>query len=57
MTVASSYIQVGLRAAGPDQSGFQWMREQGMRYHTMAEVEKRGWLDVLDRVIAEEGAD
>ncbi len=50
---AADYIQVGLRASGPDKSGFEWMREQGMRYHTMAEVEKRGWDAVLDRIVAE----
>ncbi|MGB5721034.1 MAG: agmatinase family protein [Woeseiaceae bacterium] len=50
---AADYIQVGLRSAGPDKSAFEWMREQGMRYHTMAEVEKRGWDAVLDRIIAE----
>ena len=50
---AADYIQVGLRSAGPDKPAFEWMREQGMRYHTMAEVEKRGWNAVLERVIAE----
>jgi agmatinase len=50
---AADYIQVGLRSSGPDKAGFRWMREQGMRYHTMAEVEKRGWDAVLDRVVAE----
>lgn len=50
---AADYIQVGLRSSGPDKSGFEWMREQGMRYHTMAEVEKRGWDAVLDRIVAE----
>jgi len=50
---AADYIQVGLRSSGPDKSGFEWMREQGMRYHTMAEVERRGWDAVLSRVIAE----
>lgn len=50
---AADYIQVGLRSSGPDKSGFKWMREQGMRYHTMAEVEQRGWDAVLDRVVAE----
>ena len=50
---AEDYIQVGLRSTGPDKSGFNWMREQGMRYHTMAEVELRGWDAVLDRVVAE----
>jgi agmatinase len=49
----ADYIQVGLRSSGPDKAGFEWMRELGMRYHTMAEVEKRGWLAVLDRVVAE----
>jgi agmatinase len=50
---AADYIQVGLRFQGPGKSGFKWMRENGMRYHTMAEVEKRGWDAVLDRVVAE----
>ena len=50
---AADYIQVGLRSSGPDKSGFNWMREQGMRYHTMAEIERRGWDAVLDRVVAE----
>jgi agmatinase len=50
---AADYIQVGLRSPGPDKAGFAWMREQGMRYHTMAEVERRGWDAVLDRVVAE----
>jgi len=47
------YIQVGLRSSGPDKTGFKWMREKGMRYHNMAEVEARGWDAVLDRVVAE----
>jgi guanidinobutyrase len=50
---AADYIQVGLRSAGPDKAGFEWMREQGMRYHTMAEIERRGWPAVLERIIAE----
>jgi agmatinase len=50
---AADYIQVGLRSGWPDKTGFNWMREQGMRYHNMAEVEQRGWDAVLDRVVAE----
>jgi agmatinase len=49
----ADYIQVGLRSSGPDRAAFEWMRESGMRYHTMAEVEERGWEAVLDRVVAE----
>ena len=47
------YIQVGLRSSGPDEAAFKWMRENGMRYHTMAEIEQRGWDAVLERVVKE----
>lgn len=50
---AEDYIQVGLRSGGLDQSAFKWMREIGMRYHNMAEVEIRGWDAVIERVVAE----
>ena len=54
---AADYIQVGLRSSEPDKIGFNWMRENGMRYHTMAEIERRGWNAVLDRVVAEASED
>lgn len=50
---AADYIQVGLRSSGPDEEAFRWMREVGMRYHTMAEVEQRGWDAVIERVVEE----
>jgi agmatinase len=50
---AADYIQVGLRSGGPDKAAFKWMREEGMRFHSMAEVEQRGWDAVIDRVVAE----
>lgn len=53
----ADYIQMGLRASGPDKAAFKWMREQGMRYHTMAEIERRGWEAVIDRVVAEASED
>ena len=49
----ADYIQVGLRSSGLTATAFEWMREIGMRYHNMAEVEVRGWDDVIDRVVAE----
>jgi len=49
----ADYIQVGLRSAGLDKSAFEWMREIGMRYHNMAEVEVRGWDAVIKRVLEE----
>ncbi len=53
----ADYIQVGLRSSGPDEAAFKWMREIGMRYHTMAEVEQRGWDEVLKRVVKEASED
>ncbi|MFT2092877.1 agmatinase family protein [Paraglaciecola sp. 2405UD69-4] len=50
---AENFIQVGLRGAWPGPEGFEWMRNNGMRYHTMAEVEKKGWETVMKTVISE----
>ncbi len=36
-----------------DGDAFAWMREQGFRYHTMSEVEKRGWEPVMEDIISE----
>lgn len=49
----ADYIQVGLRSSGLTATAFEWMREIGMRYHNMAEVEARGWDEVIERVVAE----
>ncbi|CAN7521776.1 agmatinase family protein [Phenylobacterium sp. LjRoot219] len=48
-----NYVQVGLRARSPDTKTFQWMRDQGMRYHTMVDVERRGWEAVMNDAVAE----
>lgn len=48
-----NYIQVGLRGYYPDVETFDWMRKNQFRYHTMAEVEKRGWDAVLNDVVEE----
>jgi agmatinase len=50
---AESYIQVGLRGSWPSAEGFEWMRNNGMRYHTMSEVEKRGWVAVMNSALSE----
>lgn len=51
--LGKNYVQVGLRARGPDIATFKWMREQGMNYHTMVEVEKNGWAKVMDTAVSE----
>ena len=48
-----NFIQVGLRGYYPDEESFRWMREHGLRYHTMTEVEDRGWKAVMEDVIKE----
>lgn len=49
---ADQYVEVGLRARGPDKGTFKWMRELGMNYHTMVEVEKHGWGKVMESALA-----
>lgn len=48
-----NFIQVALRGYYPDEKSFEWMREQGFRYHTMAEIERRGFDAVMQDVIKE----
>ncbi len=51
--LGKNYIQVGLRGYWPGEDGFKWMREQKMRYHTMAEIEHFGWDEVMEGVLNE----
>ena len=51
--LGKNYIQVGLRGYWPGEDGFRWMRENDMRYHTMAEIERDGWDAVMDTVLNE----
>ncbi len=48
-----NFIQVALRGYYPDEESFKWMRKQGFRYHTMAEIERRGFDAVMEDVIKE----
>jgi agmatinase len=48
-----NFVQVGLRGYWPPVEIFEWMREQGMRWHFMREIEERGAEEVIDRAIAE----
>ena len=48
-----NFIQVALRGYYPDESAFEWMRTNGFRYHTMAEIEERGFPAVMEDVIDE----
>jgi agmatinase len=46
-------VQVGLRGPAVDVDTLQWLRDQGVRYHTMAEFQRRGSEEVLRRVLQE----
>lgn len=48
-----NFIQVGLRGSWPSDAGFEWMRENGLRYHTMAQIERDGWESIMDHVLDE----
>ncbi len=48
-----NFVQVGLRGYYPDAELLAWMREQGMRSHFMAEVERHGLDRVVDLAISE----
>ena len=46
-------IQVGLRGPAVDVETLQWLRSQEVRYHTMAEIQQRGYENVLRRMLRE----
>jgi agmatinase len=48
-----NFVQVGLRGYWPEEETFAWMREQGMRWHLMTEMEERGSEAVIADAIAE----
>jgi agmatinase len=49
----ANFVQVGLRGYWPGPDTLDWMREQGMRWHLMTEIEERGAEAVVSDAIAE----
>ena len=49
----SDTIQVGLRGPAVTVETLQWLRDREVRYHTMAEIQQRGFQAVLERVLRE----
>jgi agmatinase len=49
----SDTVQVGLRGPAVDVETLQWLRDKKVRYHTMAEIQQRGFDTVLKRVLRE----
>ena len=48
-----NFVQVGLRGYWPEEETLDWMGQQGMRWHTMVEIEERGSEDVIDDAITQ----
>jgi len=48
-----NFVQVGLHGYWPEKETFDWMREQGLRWHTMVEIEERGTEAVIADAISE----
>jgi arginase family enzyme len=45
------FVQVGLRGYWPPPEVFGWMRQQGMRWHTAHDIQRRGFETVLQEAI------
>lgn len=48
-----NFVQVGLRGYWPPRDTFEWMLEQGMRWHTMQEIWERGFQAVMADAVGE----
>ena len=48
-----NFVQVGLRGYWPPPDVFAWMKEHGLRWHLMREIEERGAEAVIDDAISE----
>ena len=48
-----NFVQVGLRGYWPPVETFEWMKEQGLRWHFMREIEERGAEAVIAQAIDE----
>jgi len=48
-----NFVQIGLRGPWPPPVDQKWMKDQGMRWHLMAEIEKKGFDEVLKMAISE----
>lgn len=49
----ANFVQVGLRGYWPPAEVFAWMKEQGMRWHTMDEIWQRGFQTVMADAVNE----
>lgn len=48
-----NFVQIGLNSAKPGAKDIAWMRKNQVRYHFMAEIDKKGWEAVMKEALAE----
>jgi agmatinase len=48
-----NFVQIGLRGYWPPADVFEWMKEQGMRWHFMQEIWERSLPQVMEDAVAE----
>lgn len=48
-----NFIQIGLNSAKPGLADIEWMRKNQVRYHMLAEIDRKGWPAVMKRALAE----
>ncbi|NNJ95871.1 MAG: agmatinase family protein [Gammaproteobacteria bacterium] len=48
-----NFVQIGLNSAKPGAKDMKWMRDNKIRYHFIAEFEKKGWEKVMKKALAE----
>lgn len=48
-----NFVQIGLNSGKPGAADMEWMRKNEIRYHFMAEIDKKGWQAVLKQALAE----
>ena len=48
-----NFVQIGLNSGKPGSADMDWMRRNEIRYHFIAEFDKKGWPEVLRLALAE----
>ncbi|MFT2092881.1 agmatinase family protein [Paraglaciecola sp. 2405UD69-4] len=51
LLLGENLIQVGLRGPSQDKEALQWLKDQGVVYHTMAEIGETGWKVAQNKII------
>ena len=49
----TNFVQIGLNSVKPGKKDIEWMRENEVKYHFMAEIDRYIWDKVLEEALAE----